>query len=77
MEKICKILEDNSKEMKKQTEKLDRLCNILEKKYVEEQLHNIEMQKRMRERNEMKLKIVELETLKYAVEQEKANTTRS
>lgn len=77
LEKICKILEDNSKEMKKQTEKLDRLCNILEKKYVEEQLHNIEMQKRMRERNEMKLKIVELETLKYAVEQEKANTTRS
>lgn len=72
LEEILKILKEQRDEMKKQNEKLDRLCDILENKYKDDQLNNIEMRKIMCEKNELKLKLIEIETIKLSLEQEKA-----
>lgn len=71
LENIVQLMEEHRDEVRAQNQKFDRLCNILEAQFKARQLHDIEMEKNIREKNQLKLKLIEIETLKLSLEQEK------
>lgn len=72
LQKILHIMEEQRDEMKIQNQKLDRLCNILEKHYQASELNDIETQKKIQEKYELKLKLIEIETLRLELDKQKA-----
>ncbi|KAI8115180.1 hypothetical protein CVS40_12557 [Lucilia cuprina] len=71
LKSITKLMEEHLEEAKILNKKLDMLCNIFENQYKARQLNDIETQKQLREKNELKLKLIEIETLKLSIEREK------
>lgn len=71
LKKIVVLMEEQRDEMRLQNQRLDRLCNILERHSKASQLNDMETQRNLKEKNEMKLKLIEIETLRLQLDRQK------
>ncbi|XP_065357796.1 uncharacterized protein LOC135951962 [Calliphora vicina] len=69
---IVKLMEEQRQELQSQNKNIEKLCNIFENYFNGRALHDTETQKLLKEKNELKIKLLEVETLKFEIERRRS-----
>lgn len=69
---IVKLMEEQRQELRSQNKNIEKLCNIFETYFNGRSLHDKETQKLLKEKNELEIKVLEVETLKFEIERRRS-----